>query len=205
MAKNRILGQSGISLADSYDVGGSKVLIEELESDGVKTVHEMGGTMVSERMSGQIRRATTGAIAQNIVISDVLNLPATFSRIMAIQVITDTVSRLARVSVSIRSSPAGVVQEEPIWIWNGADSQSVDMFDNGTLSIFSVLEPKPETMARFPITAIGTHAAQNAGQLAFRGLTTGFGAGTVFATLIVYSAFTELRGVSSYGLPMPSW
>ena len=205
MPTNRILGQGGISLADQYDVAGSAVAIEELEADGVKTVHEMGGTMVSERMSGLIRRSTTGAIAQDIAINDVLSLPATFSRIFGIQVITDNAARLSRVSLSLRSSPAGVDQEIPLWVWDGSNSQSIDIEDADTLGVSSLLQPRPETLFGFPTMAIGTHQSQNAGQIAFRGLTSSFGAGTVIVTAIIYHAFAQQEGLSSYGLPMPSW
>jgi len=202
---DKILGQGGISLADQYDVEGSQVLIDELEVREIQGVHEMGATMVSERMSGLIRRSSTGAIAQDIVINDVLNLPATFTRLYGIQVITNTVARVGRASVHLRSSPDGVDQEIPLWVWDGTASVTVDMVDNDTLSAFSLLTPTEESRAALPIMAIGTHQAESAGQIAFRGLTNSFGAGTVIVTLILYMAFAQQQGLSSYGLPLPSW
>ena len=207
MSDKKILSQSGISLADAYDIEGSIAGVEQLDSEEVKVVHEMGGTMFSERVAGLVRRSTTGAIAQNIAIDDVLNLPNTLVRIYGIQVITDNAARLTRVSVSLRSSPAGVVQEMPLWVWTtNESSRTVDLVDNSVgPSGVQLLLPETSSKQALPIMLIGTNQRQNVGQLAFRGLTSGFGAGTVVVTMIVYHAFAQLEGVSSYGIPAPSW
>lgn len=201
----KILSQAGVSLADTYNVQGSIAGVENLESAEVTLVHEMGATIGSERMSGLIRRSTTGAIAQTITFSDILTLPVGFVRLLGVQVITDATARLSRVSVHQRSSPAGVDQEIPIWVWDGSNSQSVDIEDAGVVGIDSLLTPAPETLVPMPSLLIGRQQDANVGQIAFRGLTATFGAGTVVITLLLYMAFIEEGNLPSKGLPMPSW
>ena len=204
MSDKKILSQSGISLADAYDIEGSIAGVEQLDSEEVKVVHEMGGTMFSERLGGLLRRTTTGAIAQNIAISQVLNLPNVPIRIYGVAVLTDDSSRLSRISVSLRDQEA-TIQEHPIWIWNGTASQTVDITDDGTLTTLSLLRPNPDSAGDFPYLTFGTTSRNSIGQVAFRGLTTGFGAGTVTATMLLYHGFSQLGGISSYGIPIPSW
>jgi len=200
----KILSQAGISLADQYDIEGSVAGVEELDSESVKTVHEMGATIFSERLGGLLRRSTTGAIAQNITFGDVLNLPNISTRIYGIQVITDDPTRLSRVVVHARDQQA-TVQEHPIWVWDTVTSVSVPIVDAGVLATHFMLSSLINIGVTSPIMLFGTTSDSPISQLAFRGLTAGFGAGTVTVTALIYHGFSQLGGISSYGVALPSW
>ena len=61
----KILAQAGISLADVYDVEGSIAGTDELLSEDVSLVHEMGGHMMSERCRSFVVTLATGDQIQN--------------------------------------------------------------------------------------------------------------------------------------------
>lgn len=203
----KILSQAGASLADVYDVKGSIAGIDELSTRELPIVHEMGGTVFSERFNTDVRFITTGALNQNTTWDIVLsNLPAVPSRILGVLVLATTVSRLSVATLSVRSRVSGAENEVPIFAWdtnrgnvtarlvsNGAAPGSVNTLENSL------------DIATLPSMLAGDGEADSVNEVAFRGLTTGFGAGTVTATALVYLAFPELGGVSSRGLPVPSW
>jgi len=201
----KILSRSGDSLADIYDVEGSVAGIEQLETRDLPIVHEMGATIVSERFTTRVFRIPTGAIAQDITFRvELSTLPATPTRLLGIQVITNTVARLTRVTV-LGTDPT-VEQDIPIWVWNATASEVVALVDAGALASFDVLEQHP-TMAIAP-TFVGGNGQQDnmVSNVTLAGLTSGFGAGTVTITALLYLAFP--RGdinISGRGLPIPSW
>lgn len=204
----KILGQSGRSISDAYDVDGSIVGIERLEAREVTLVHEMGATIFSERASGFIRRAATGDILQSvnwdIVISD---LPAGISRILGLAVISDASTRISFCTVSVRDPASGAERELPIFIWDtNEDVITVRIEENGAAAAnFGMLVSAPSVGVNMPSMLIGSGQPQRVGEIAFRGATTAFGAGTVFARLLLYVAFSQVGGLSSRGLPIPSW
>ena len=61
----KILSQAGDSLADSYDVAGSIAGVDDLITQDVQLLHEMGGTIFSERLTSQVLTIASGSIAQN--------------------------------------------------------------------------------------------------------------------------------------------
>lgn len=199
----KILSQAGISLADTYDVQGSIAGIEELESAEVTLVHEMGNTIFAERVSGFIRRVTTAALNQNATWDLVLNdLPDGPFRILNVLVLANTSSRINRAQVSIRDDDGG--REMPFFIWetsNDVESAIRIVENNGASANQTALVVR----TGLPSMGIGFNQPQRVNAIAFRGLTSGFGAGTVTVVALVYLAFSAVGGISSRGLPVPSW
>lgn len=200
----KILSRSGDSLADTYDVVGSIAGIEHLESRELTLVHEMGATLFSERFSGALRRISPAATAQGTNFNAVMTgLPAGASRIFALQVFTDDASRLANVVVSLRSAVDS--SEIPIWVWDQTNSIDVRFEDAGA-GVATLTLLIPETgLSALPNMLVGSGQPQQVEQIAIRGLTTAFGAGTVTVTVLVYLGLSQIGGLSSRGLPIPSW
>lgn len=202
----KVLSQSGISLADSYDVEGSIAGVEELLTRDIILVHEMGSTLFSERASGEIRRVSTGAVAQSTSINVVLtDLPANLTRILGVQVINSVGTSIARIAqgltVSVRDPIVG--QEMPIWIWDltVADCR---IMDADVVASFELLRSEP-VLTYLPSMLYGPDQPQHVGEVAFRGSTLAFGAGTVELVLLIYISYAQVAGISSYGLPIPAW
>ena len=203
----KILSQSGNSLADLYDVQGSIAGIDQLETRELPIMHEMGATVFSERLSGFVRRGTSGAIAQNtnfdVVLSD---LPFGISRILSVQVICDTVSNITDVCVVQRTAAT----EQDLPIWTGGPSlplaaQRVRFEVAGAgVAYHDVLTPQVYAL---PSLVIGEGQPQQVSQIAMRGLTAAFGAGTVTIQMLVYLALSHVGGgsISNRGLPVPGW
>jgi len=204
---HNVQAQAGVSLSDIYDVRGGQAPIERILTTEVPAVHEMGGTIFSERISGEIRRRTTGDLAQNISIGEVINdLPAGPFMIHGVQVLTDNAARLTRVAVTVRDPlPVGGEREFPIWVWDGSNSIDVRIVDNGAATaIIPLLQPQP-AFNTLPQLALGSDQPQAIPEIAMRGTTSGFGAGTVEIILLVRISFAAIGGISSQGLPIPSW
>jgi len=202
----KVLSQAGISLADAYDVEGSIAGIEELNTREVQLLHEMGGTIFSERFSTTIRRAVSGDILQSANwVCSIADFPATPARVLAVLAVTDTTARLADAAISM-SDPLGNSRELPFWVWDGSNEDTMRFSENGTLQDHLVLRPFPE-YTRLPQMLSGSSVLQpqRVPNIVMRGSTTAFGAGNVEFTLLVLIAFAQLGGVSSRGLPLPSW
>ena len=204
----QIRSQAGMSLADVYDVQGSIAGVEQLESRGVQLIHEMGGTIFSERLAGRILVASTGATIQNTDFSanmaqDVL--PQVTARIIQVLVSVDTTSRLARCAVVLRES--FLAQEIPIWVWDGSNETSMELSVGAPTATLISLDPNP-AYTRLPTLQLGGNvSATHDWRIFLRGTTSGFGAGDVDVTMHVHFAFPDSRGsgLSSRGLPIPSW
>jgi len=198
----KILSQSGITLADTYDVEGSIAGIEQLNSEDVSLVHEMGSTIFSERFSATIRRNVTGNINQSTAFEALISdFPADPTRILGIGVLSDTIARTSIASVMVQSDVAS--RELPIWVWDGTNEDSVRFFDV-TVGNKTLLRPIP-AFTLLPNMITGTFQPQRVENVILRGTTSAFGAGTLELTLLVYIAFASVGGISSQGLPIPSW
>ena len=203
----KVLTQSGDSLADIYDVEGSIAGIEQLETRELGILHEMGGTVFSERYSQAIRRLTTGDIAAsasfNIVATD---LPAGPFRIFGIFVFVDTASRILMAAVSLRNPTTG--REIPLFVWDSGDDIQVRarLVQDGA-AVGSVTSLRSvQNQEALPGMGNGFGQPQQVNELAFRGVAEAFGAGTVECTALVHVGFSQIRpGLSSRGLPVPSW
>lgn len=201
----KVLGQAGISLADQYDVKGSVAEIDQLLSSDVQLVHEMGATIFSERVSSTIRRRSAGTLSQSTSFDQVIvDLPVTPFKIMAVNVVANTAARMSHAVVSIRDPLSE--RECPIWYWNAVSDLEENMRwqdDGAAIAAQTLL--RPAALLQTPVLMVGNLGPQSAHELAFRGRTLAFGAGTVEPVLVVTIAFAALAGVSSYGLPIPSW
>ena len=201
----KILSQAGTSLADTYDVEGSVAGIEQLETRELPIVHEMGATVFSERFSGAIRRITSGDIAQNLSWNVVAtDLPAGPTRVFGITVFTpDDVSDLSDLGVMIRSADD---REIPIFAWDSNEANvRVPFEDDGGGVTNNVVLANALDVATLPSMLIGGGQPQVVNQIAFRGRTNAFGAGTVETIALIYIGFSEIGGISSRGLPVPGW
>jgi len=201
----KIEAQTGRSLVDVYEVEGSVVGLDSLETSEIHLRHEMGGTIFSERYSGVIRRLAITGIAQSTAFNGVItDLPATPYRIQALQVYgPDNEVSWTNVAVLARSGQSD--RELPIWVWDQAATRGFRIVDDGaavtTLELFL-----PNVAGAVPqLTMLGANQPQIVSELAFRGQTAAFGAGTAAITLEVYVTFAQVGGLSSYGLPLPGW
>ncbi len=200
----KILSQAGVSLADAYAVQGSIAGVDELLSRDVNLVHEMGQTMFMERIRARIFRMTTGSIAQNISYAVAMNpVTASAARLMSVIVITSNAARIANCNVSIRD-PINAT-EMPVFVWDETNSTVIRFDDGNGLDNLTTLHPIPE-FEKAPISLYGIDVPEHVNAFRLRGLTTGFGAGTVTITALLYLAFTDAAGaLSSKGVPIPSW
>jgi len=204
----KILSKSGDSLADMYDVQGSIAGIGELDTRELPIVHEMGGTLFSERLGGNVRRHPSGTILQSVNF-DVIgaDFNASLARIIGVAVFVDTIARMSFVQVSVRSE----VQERevPIFVWDAAfdDEVAIRVEDNGggAANTFMLRPISASSIGGLPCLLTGSEQPEMINQLAFRGRSLAFGAGDVTAILVIQLARVLTTSVSSRGLPVPSW
>lgn len=203
---HNVQSQAGVSLSDVYDIKGGQAPIERLITTEVPVVHEMGGTIQSERFSATVRRRTTGALAQNISWDEVIDdLPAGVSRILGVTVLISIASRSNLISVNVRDVEGQ--REVPIFVWDMTTDASKDIRiqdDGAAVGNIRIAIPN-EAYPRDLSMLVGSDQPQSTQAIAFRGLTSGFGAGTVEHILLIHLAFAAIGGISSQGLPIPSW
>jgi len=126
-------------------------------------------------------------------------------RIGNMAVITDA-DRISFCSLAIRDDDTG--REVPIFVWDTTIDgvNNIRIQENGqTISNVLVLRPISTPALDQRCLILGSSQPRRLGQLVFRGRTTGFGAGDVtpVAVVTIYSA--ESQGLSSHGVPVPSW
>ncbi len=210
---SKIQGQAGTSIADVYDVQGSIVEIDELlDKQGVHLTHEMGSTVFSERVRGGILRRSTGALLQNVAWDITLTLPVGVTRIHRWAVVADVAARTQHCQLSIANSGAGIETDLPFWAWDVAttDIEKVIRMQlaGAAVANISIMQLGLPTDGGGSFMAYGTsqpNSGNAANQLIFRGLTSGFGAGNVTVTAIIFDAFPQLIAPASRGLPIPGW
>lgn len=203
----KILSQSGMSLADQYDIEGSVAGVDELVSEEVHLVHEMGAVMFSERFGAEMRRSHADAMLQSVTFDIVTtDFARTTIRILGVVVLTDNPARLQNCMVAIRDGTSGSEREMPIFAWD-TNEASLDIRvqeDGAAVGSLSFLQNALD-IGVLPSMLVGASQPRFVDQIAFRGQTTAFGAGTVDATMLLYIAFAEMGGLSSVGLPVPGW
>ncbi len=203
----KILSQAGISLADAYDVEGSIAGVDQLISQDVSLVHEMGAQMFSERCLAFYERITTGAIAQNIAfdVEATIAFPDSPNRILKVLLVSDT-NRITLAQVSQRT----VVGEMPLIIWDAADDVVSQMrYRIGAAATATVFYLRPG-LDLTPTMLMRTGDEGIMPTLFLRGLTSGFGAGVVTLDAFIHVARANPTSPqpghpSSHGLPRPSW
>ena len=202
----KILSQSGDSLADIYDVEGSIAGIDHLETHELPIVHEMGATIFSERYSTQIRRIVVAPVAQNISFSQNLtDLPIMPSRLLSVAMITDDGARISALTLVARDPVS--LQDVPIWVWDPTVFVPIRLQDDGAaVATFDLLLGTASHNFTPNMVAGRGQEPNMVSGLTLRGITTGFGAGTVFVRGLLHLALASNRlGLSSRGLPIPSW
>lgn len=203
----KILSQSGTSLADLYDVEGSIAGIEQLDTRELPIVHEMGATLFAERFNTTIRRGETAGILQNANFDiEITDLPSAVFRIFGVSVFINNTARVLFASVSVRAP--NTLSEFPIWVWDQAVDIEVRarLAAGGAVSTRLLLRPV-QLLEALPQMMAGEESpnATPVRDIVLRGTTAGFGAGTVVITVLVHIGFSQLSGLSSHGLPIPSW
>jgi len=201
---SRILTKSGASLADVYDVEGSVAGIEELNSESVFLTHEMGATILSERLVSETTIFQTGDLLQTVDFEVFEPQPLVHSKIVALTVMTNQASRIGTICVGFTDSVVGL-NTNPIYSFEtgkGSDFTRVirTRVDGNLVDIGELVPSNP---AIVPVFQCG--AAVDVQRLAAIGKTLTFGAGTIQLTIMVTRVFPRLGGVSSRGLPVPSW
>jgi len=167
----------------------------------------MGQTVFSERFSSVFFRQATGAINQSttwdLVTTDLSAHP---SRLLGVTVFSNNGSRVSSANILVRDGALG--RELPVWIYDGTNFISTRMQDDGgAVTFFDVL--LGNIQATFiPIFAGGRIQPESIPDIAFRGITTAFGAGTVTITALFHVCAPDSGpsgSLSSRGLPIPSW
>jgi hypothetical protein len=210
----KVFGKVGASLADVYDVKGSMAGVEQLDTDTVSAVHEMGNTIFSERISGQIFRKPFDAIGQNVTLGGSFSgLPEVPFRLLGFAMLVESglVARLTRMTASLSSLDAAgtATQDIPFFAWDTTlgTSENVRVFDDGATSNFDMLIPAPGAIPQLPLLLTGSLQRGVVNGITMRGLSAGFGAGTVNIIGLAYILYADASGsgISSQGLPIPSW
>ena len=202
---SKILSQSGNSLADIYNVEGSIAGIETLETRELPIVHELGATVFAERFAGRIRRLSSGAINQSSNFDVTLTAPSPGPfRVLGMSVLANQAARVTKVMVAMQDAEAG--RELPVLLWDiNADAErAVRIVDDGG-GAATLVALIPSVTPQVPTLGFGSDQLRQVGNLVMRGSTEAFGAGDVTILALLYLGFTERRGLSSRGLPVPSW
>ena len=208
-----ILGQAGASLADQYDVAGSIVNISQLNTSEIHLTHELGGVLFAERLGGQILRMDSTPVLQTIAWDIQLtqaDLPSSPFRVMGVTVFADVGSRINHATLSMRDPETD--QEMPIWVYDQncstcgvTTSRFID--DGQAVTQHQILTAVPGSI-QVPTMMFGNDARVGFRLPAFawRGTSLTFGAGLVEAVALIQIAFADqASGLSSHGLPIPSW
>jgi hypothetical protein len=207
----KVLGKAGTSLADIYDVEGSVAGVENLSSDDVHLTHEMGSVIFSERFSTGIARLFFD-VGQNVTLGGSLpDLPGAPFRLFGFQVVTDDSSRIDRLvcSYSVLDAAGDATQEIPFWVWDEEAGTTIRLIDGGAATANLTLLAPIAANSMGPAMVGGSDQSTVNG-ITLRGVTAGFGAGIVEITALAYIGFAEqgsgaAAGLSSRGLPIPSW
>ncbi len=203
MAKS--LSQSGITLSDAYDIKGSILGISQvLAEEGIHLTHDLASTLFMERMQAEIFLMASAATLQDTAFAVALNpLTASTARIYGVTVQVDVTSRLTHCNLCARD-PLNAT-EYPLFVWDGTNEDVISMDDGTALADQIVLRPS-DFYGKLPVSMYGIDHDRHVNQFRLRGLTSGFGAGTVTVTAQIYAALTDAAGaLSSKGVPIPSW
>ncbi len=207
----KVLSQAGISLADIYRVEGSIVGIDALDVEDIKGVHELGATILAERLIAfdliMDSTAVAASTAWNISLAGT-SFPDSINRVLSIAVIADTAARVDFCSVQIGNPGTGV--DHIIWSWDTAVDQEKNVRWGAPAVGTQILLQPIGNLNGSPNLIARTGAVGRMPNLVFRGISSAFGAGTVQARALVMVIRPD-RGAptpgtpSSHGLPLPSW
>jgi len=209
----KVLGQAGVSLADQYDVEGSIAGVDVLDAREVKTVHDLGGTIFSERLGAFIIEISSGAVAQSTGWAiDTVILPDAIHRLTAIQVISETAADVSNASLAVQEvGGVNVGREIPIWIWNVIDDLEVGFrWSNDGAAVGNVVALRPSQPQQIPTILPREGSGKQMPHLIFRGATGAFGAGTTTTFMLLHlmralPSSPVAGDPKSHGVPIPSW
>jgi len=175
----------------------------------------MGAAIFSERLAGQVFRLFFDDITQTVTLgASFTGLPETPFRLAGFQILVEggLEARLTRIVASLSELDAGgtAIQEIPFWSWDTTlgTSETVRMIDGGAAAAnFDLLIPAPSNLPQLPQILTGAFQPGVVNGITCRGLTATFGAGDVDIIALAYILFPDAAGsgISSQGLPIPSW
>lgn len=206
MPSRKVQTKSGSSLADTYDVVGSIAGIDALDLDEIKGVHELGSTIMSERLQQFQFEVAPAAVAQSLSWdTELASFQFAPTRILQLAVFANQAARITNISVMIHDNLTNV--EVPIFTWNsGVHNEYIVRADaGGGVSTLTYFEP---ALVMTPTMMLRNERAMPS--IFFRGTTSGFGAGSVVPRLVILIARPgpriEVAGTPrSHGLPLPGW
>jgi len=206
---SKILSQAGTSLADTYDVEGSIVGVENLESTDVHLFDEMGGRVFSERLQSFIITLQTGGVSQSTAFDvNAGGIPDSPNRIVGAVLLSDVAARVTNCSLAILDPENGV--ELPFLAWDTSDDQDIAYRGDVGAGTANLILMRPTGGVNLPWLMSRIGVGKNMPSLQLRGVTAAFGAGTVVITGLVLLARANPGNPapgapSSHGLPIPSW
>lgn len=214
----KILGKSGESLGASYDVEGSQVAIKTLkDEEGVSLVHEMGGVQFSERLFMRILNWNTGALSASSSFyvrstsagwAASLPAPAASVRIYSVQAMVETSDGFngSVTRCSILAHDEDNDNDCPIWVYNGTAEVQLNMHLAGSaVTAWDVGTRQSNIGQMSPVMLQGGSRVGQIDELVLSGTMAAFGAGTRTVHAVVLIGSTDPEGLSSVGVPIPSW
>ena len=208
----KVLAQAGISLADVYDVEGSIAGTEQLISEEVSLVHDMGGQIFSERLQSFIINLDSGNVAQSTANTQTAGaIPDSPNRILGVTLIVNLAARLSNVNISLLD-PGAPGNEFPIWSWDEtADLEIPIQHDLAGAGVAAMFLLRPQGINNNVPTLVTRMGISNAlPEFHMHLITNAFGAGSVRTEAYIYLARANegnppAGSPSSHGLPLPSW
>ncbi len=206
----KILSTTGISLADQYDVLGSSAPIGPLlSSEGVHLMHEMGGVIMAERLAAGFVHATADVPQlTNFTVELTPPLPQVpMLRILGIIVNQEesTDIQIDHLTVLARDDAVfGSHSDMPMWVFDKTNIDDIRMSPGDGTANLNCLRPQAE-YTRLPFLMVGPTQRQQLAEIHLQGRTLGFGSGDRLITASVLFAFPQSEGLSSRGIPLPSW
>lgn len=203
----KVLARTGVSLADVYNILGSIVGVDQLNVEEIQGVHEMGGTIFSERLTGVIGQIRAFEIAQSTDFAVALPILSGLLRVLGIVVVADAAARVTNVQVSFSDTIGGNEQDFPAFAWATAiDAERAILMQIDGAVAATAIQFVPLGVPQVPSLIVGTeHRANNVPTILMRGQTAAFGAGDVTINAFIYLASAADQALSSFGVPIPGW
>ena len=206
----KILSQSGLSLADQYNVEGSQAPVGPLLSqEGVHLMHEMGQTIMSERLAATFVH-TTSDVPQSTNFTAEIGTPlpnVPMLRVLGIIVNQESSAntQIDHLTILARDDAVfGFHSDMPMWVFDQTNIDDIRFSPgDGTIN-GNVLRPRLE-YTRLPFFLVGATQREQVTEIFMQGRTQAFGAGNLEITASVMFAFPRFEGLSSRGIPIPSW
>lgn len=212
----KILSQAGISMADTYDIEGSIVGVENLDANNVSLVEDMGPRVMAERMKTIMVTGTTGALADaidfNITVlgSTTIPSPDCASRVLSVNVYIPAANATEIENWSLTVRDQNLQREAALITWDiDIDSEVKVVWNNDGAGAANFIQLRPLTH-QLPGLLTRAGDLEIAPLLLWRGTTAAVVATTVTATLVIQLARPNRTNPaagqpSSHGLPIPSW